>query len=208
MDIAPGPARRCLDVVASGLALAVFGLPLLVLLVAVRATSRGPALFRQVRVGQGGRPFVMFKLRTMRTGITGPDVTASADVRVTRLGAVLRRTSLDELPQLWNVLRGDMTLVGPRPETVALAARYPADCRWVFAHRPGLTGPTQVRMRDALVLPPGAVVDIETYLTVLVPARTAIDATYLRQPSFSATVSVLVETVRHLTGERIPAGAS
>jgi lipopolysaccharide/colanic/teichoic acid biosynthesis glycosyltransferase len=205
---APSPARRCLDVGVAGIALLVLGIPLLLLMAAVRLTSKGPALFCQVRVGQGGRPFVMYKLRSMRTGTSGPDVTAATDNRITPLGAMLRRTSLDELPQLWNVLRGDMTLVGPRPETVGLASRYPDGCRWVFEHRPGLTGPTQVRMRDSLVLPPGTEVDIDTYLQVLVPARTEIDATFLQDPTLSATVTVLGETWRYLTGRRAAAVAS
>ena len=208
MGIPPSPARRCLDIAVSVIALAVLGIPLLILMLAIRLTSRGPALFCQVRVGQGGEPFVIYKLRSMRVDTSGPDVTATTDGRITPLGAVLRHTSLDELPQLWNVLRGDMTLVGPRPETVGLATRYPTDCRWVFDHRPGLTGPTQVRMRDALVLPPGAEVDIDTYLQVLVPLRTEIDASYLQHPTLGATLTVLNETWRYLTGRQGAAVAS
>jgi lipopolysaccharide/colanic/teichoic acid biosynthesis glycosyltransferase len=148
----------------------------------------------------------VYKLRTMRTGLAGPDVTATGDTRITGLGRVLRRTSLDELPQLWNVLRGDMTLVGPRPETLGLAERYPPECRWIFDHRPGLTGPTQVRMRDSSVLPAGAV-DVEHYLKVLVPARTAVDALFLQRPTLGATLSVLADTIRHLSGRQVRAAA-
>jgi lipopolysaccharide/colanic/teichoic acid biosynthesis glycosyltransferase len=202
--VAPSTARRMLDVVVAAFGLLVGGVPLLILMLGVRMTSRGPALFTQVRLGEGARPFVMYKLRTMRAGAHGPDVTAIADARVTRIGQVLRRTSLDELPQLWNVLRGDMTLVGPRPETPGLASRYPQDCQWVFGHRPGLTGPAQVRLRDAQVLAPGAVVDEQTYLCVLVPARTAVDAGYLENPTLTATLGVLVDTVRHLMGRPTP----
>jgi len=205
--IAPGPARRALDLLVTVPTLVVLGPPLLVLMAAIRLTGRGPALFRQQRVGQGGECFEICKLRTMRRGTAGPDVTARDDPRVTRLGAVLRRTSLDELPQLWNVLRGEMTLVGPRPETPALAARYPAGCRWVFAHRPGITGPTQVRLRDTMALPGGAEVDVERYLAELVPARTALDATYLDRPTVSATLRVLAETALHLLGRPVPAPA-
>ena len=145
----PGLARRAIDVAVSAFGLAVAGPILGMLMLAVRLTSSGPALYSQIRVGEGGRPFVIYKLRTMRVRSDGPNVTAADDPRVTRLGRVLRRTSLDELPQLWNVLRGDMTLVGPRPETPDLANRYPADCQWIFQFRPGLTGPAQVRLRDA-----------------------------------------------------------
>lgn len=202
--VGPGLARRALDVVAGLVALAVVGLPLLVLMAAVRLTSPGPALFRQIRLGQGGRPFALAKLRSMRVGQGGPEITAAGDARVTRLGRFLRSTSLDELPQLWHVVRGTMTLVGPRPETPALAAGYPLECRWIFRYRPGLTGPAQVRMRDRDVLPPGALVDTTTYLTRLVPARVALDAQFLAQPTLRNAARVIADTVRHITGRPVP----
>ena len=202
--VPPSRTRRLLDVLVALAGLAVCGLPMLLLLLAVRLGSPGPALFRQVRVGQGGRPFTLYKIRSMRVGGTGPELTAAADPRVTRLGRLLRATSLDELPQLWNVLRGQMTLVGPRPETPALAAGYPRDCRWVFAHRPGLTGPAQVRMRDADVLGPGAVVDTASYLRQIVPARAAIERSFLKRADLRATLGVLLDTVRHLLGRPLP----
>ena len=95
--------------VVAASSLVVVALPLLALALAVRLESSGPAVFRQQRIGQGGRPFTLYKLRTMRVGVSGPDYTTADDRRVTRLGRVLRRTSLDELPQLWHVLRGQMT---------------------------------------------------------------------------------------------------
>ena len=198
--------RRALDVAVSLTALVTLLPILLALAVLVRCTSRGPVLFRQVRVGAGGRPFVMLKFRSMSAGAPGgPQVTTQTDQRITALGQVLRRTSLDELPQLVNVLRGDMTLVGPRPETVDLAARYPEDCRWVLQHAPGLTGPCQIRLRDREVLPPGPVDAEEYYLSVLVPRRVAMDTTFLCRPTITATLAVLLETVGYLAGRR-PAG--
>jgi lipopolysaccharide/colanic/teichoic acid biosynthesis glycosyltransferase len=198
--------RRALDVAVSLTALVTLLPILLALAVLVRCTSRGPVLFRQVRVGAGGRPFVMLKFRSMSAGTPGgPQVTTQTDQRITALGQVLRRTSLDELPQLVNVLRGDMTLVGPRPETVDLAARYPEDCRWVLQHAPGLTGPCQIRLRDREVLPPGPVDAEEYYLSVLVPRRVAMDTTFLGRPTITATLAVLLETVGYLAGRR-PAG--
>jgi lipopolysaccharide/colanic/teichoic acid biosynthesis glycosyltransferase len=202
--VGPGLGRRALDVVAGLLGLAVLGLPLLVLMAAVRLTSPGPALFRQIRLGQGGRPFALAKLRSMSVGASGPEITAAGDARVTRLGRFLRSTSLDELPQLWHVVRGTMTLVGPRPETPALAAGYPPECRWIFRYRPGLTGPAQVRLRDRDVLPPGALVDTTTYLTQLVPARVALDAQFLARPTLRNAAGVIADTVRHLTGRPVP----
>lgn len=202
--IGPGPARRALDIAVGLVGLTLGGLPLLALLLAVRLTSPGPALFRQVRVGQGGRPFTLLKIRSMRVDHAGPEITVAGDPRVTRLGRFLRATSIDELPQLWHVLRGEMTLVGPRPETPALAAGYPTECRWVFAYRPGLTGPAQVRLRDADVLPPGMPVDAGFYLSRVVPARTAIEARFLARPTLRATFQVLADTVRHLLGRPVP----
>ncbi len=146
----------------------------------------------------------MAKLRSMRIGESGPEITAAGDARITRLGRFLRSTSLDELPQLWHVVRGTMTLVGPRPETPALAAGYPPDCQWIFRYRPGLTGPAQVRLRDRDVLPPGGMVDTTTYLTRLVPARVALDAQFLAQPTLRNESGVIADTVRHILGRPVP----
>jgi lipopolysaccharide/colanic/teichoic acid biosynthesis glycosyltransferase len=203
VGVHPGLARRLLDVVGASIGLALAAVPILGLMLAIRMTSPGPALYRQVRLGQGGRPFALFKLRSMRVGTRGPDFTADGDPRVTRLGRVLRSTSVDELPQLWHVLCGRMTLVGPRPETPGLAAGYPAGCRWIFAHRPGLTGPAQIRLRDADVLGHHGQVSVEEYLNRIVPARTAIEAKFLSRPSVPATLRVLVDTVRHLLGRPV-----
>lgn len=114
----------------------------------VKLTSPGPALFRQERVGLHGRPFVLLKLRSMTTGAAGPGFTAGGDLRVTRWGRVLRATKLDELPELWNILVGEMSFVGPRPEV----PRYvdPGDPAWrrVLEARPGLTDPVTLRLRN------------------------------------------------------------
>ena len=186
------PTRRACDLVVSGLALVV-AVPLLaVAALLILLTDGRPVFFQQVRVGEGGEPFRLWKLRSMRTGPAGPGVTAGHDARITRVGAVLRRTSIDELPQLWHVFRGQMTLVGPRPESLDLAARYPAECRSVLRARPGLTGPAQLRYRESSAVPPDPAIDVETwYLTSLVPRRTAADLEYLARPS-------LVETLRYL----------
>ncbi|MEV8516891.1 sugar transferase [Dactylosporangium sp. NPDC051484] len=197
------PARRLLDLLVGGAGLLLTGVPLLILMLAVRLDSRGPALFRQIRLGERERPFVLYKLRSMRTGAPGPDLTTAGDPRITRLGAFLRRTSLDELPQLWHVVRGQMTLVGPRPETPALARQYPPECRWVLQHRPGLTGPAQVRLRDADVLGVAEEGTTQGYLTRIVPARTAIEAAFLAAPTLAATLRVLADTVRHLLGRPV-----
>jgi len=190
--------RRTLDVVGAGMGLALLVPLLATIAVAITLTSPGPFLFRQTRLTGGRREFTILKFRTMRVTQGGPEVTATGDARITTVGDFLRRTHLDELPQLVNVLRGDMTLVGPRPETPALAERYPYECQWVLEHRPGLTGPTQVRPL-ALNSIPEDVVDIEQwYLEHLVPQRVVMDATYLDHPSVAATLRVLIDTARHV----------
>jgi lipopolysaccharide/colanic/teichoic acid biosynthesis glycosyltransferase len=206
-------SRRALDVAAAGGALVVLS-PLLALCAAlVRLETPGPVLFRQTRVGEGGRPFTMLKFRSMRVGVGGPSVTVPGDRRITRTGAFLRATSLDELPQLVNVLRGDMTLVGPRPEVPELAVRYPPECQVVFAFRPGLTGPAQVYHRDDVMFAPSlGSLDKDAleqhYLQCVVPQRVEADLGYLRAPTLRRTVAVLVETVRYLAGQTPAEGPS
>jgi lipopolysaccharide/colanic/teichoic acid biosynthesis glycosyltransferase len=194
----PSTLRRALDVACGLLALVVLSPLLAVLTVLVRATSPGPALFRQQRVGEGGTAFTLYKFRSMQWKSDGPEVTAGADPRVTPLGEWMRRTKLDELPQLLNLVRGDMTLVGPRPETVGLAQRYPSDCRWVLNHRPGITGPVQLSSQE-LAAPPDGVHDPEGYyLAVLVPRRTALDADFLAAPTLARELDLVLRTVRRM----------
>ncbi|MFL5737425.1 MAG: sugar transferase [Actinomycetota bacterium] len=204
VGIAPSAGRRLLDLGVASLALVLLAPVFAAIWIAIRATSRGPAIFRQERVGQGGVLFTLYKFRTMRVGGTGPAVTVRGDPRVTRIGAFLRKTSLDELPQFVNVLRGDMTLVGPRPETPDLASRYPAPSKAVFRYRPGMTGPAQLELRDDRVIPPD-IGDLDGfYLTFVAPQRTAVDLQYLEHPTIRATVRVLMatfaEVVRPLRG--------
>src|SRR3954464_1495825 len=135
--------------VIAGVGLVLLGPLIGALALAVRLTSAGPAFHRARRVGPHGE-FTLHKLRTMRSGssMAGPGVTAAGDARVTSLGRFLRRTKLDELPQLWDVVRGEMALVGPRPEDPRYVDRADALHRVVFAARPGITGPTALEYRD------------------------------------------------------------
>ena len=134
--------KRALDVACSSVGLLVAVLPMGIIAVLIRLRMGSPVLFRQERPGLGGRPFTLIKFRTMRAG-AGDD-----DVRLTRLGRFLRTTSLDELPELWNVLVGDMSLVGPRPLLVEYLPRYSARQARRHEVRPGLTGLAQVEGRN------------------------------------------------------------
>lgn len=195
--ISPSPARRVLDIAVAVTVLALVWPLFLFLATATRLSTGGTAIYRQRRVGQGGIPFTLYKFRTMRATMGGPEVTAPGDDRVTRLGAIMRKTSLDELPQMVNVLFGHMTLVGPRPESVALAERYPEQLRFVFRYRPGVTGPCQVLVRDEKVL--GWAVDVEKfYLTKLLPHRVDKDMDFLKDPTLARTVRWLVITFFYL----------
>lgn len=193
------PARRALDIVIGAILLLVTA-PLLGLAALLVALIDGrPVFFRHERVGEGGRTFALLKLRTMRAE-AGAGITASGDPRITPLGRVLRRLALDELPQLWTVVRGHMTLVGPRPESVDLARRYPPAWRFVLDARPGLTGPTQLRFREDSARPtPGWEVE-EWYLQVLLPKRVVCDLEYLRRPTLVRTVGYLVRTALYVMG--------
>jgi lipopolysaccharide/colanic/teichoic acid biosynthesis glycosyltransferase len=144
--------KRLLDILVSALALGVLGPVMLLIAIAIRRDSPGPALFRQRRAGRGGRAFVMLKFRTMRTDADpyGVSPDSGDDPRLTRLGRWLRETSLDELPQLINVLRGEMSLVGPRPLYERQAERWDDRQRRRLDVRPGLTGYAQVFGRAAL----------------------------------------------------------
>ncbi|MCL6738330.1 sugar transferase [Streptomyces neyagawaensis] len=197
-DVPLAPALRTLDVAVALTLLLLFS-PLLVLLVLLVITTSGrPVLFRQERIGEGGRMFTLYKFRSMRNGCAGPGVTGGSDPRVTRLGQLMRRLSLDELPQLWNVLRGDMTLVGPRPEVPDLARRYPPEHQWVFRHRPGLTGPCQLRSRAYAAQLDGRPDPEGYYLTELVPLRTAMDAEFLAQATVPNVLRFIALTIRYL----------
>jgi lipopolysaccharide/colanic/teichoic acid biosynthesis glycosyltransferase len=201
----PDPLQR-----VAGLILAVMTGPLLIALgLAVRLETRGPVIFRASRMGRGGRPFDCLKLRTMRANRSeaGPGVTTGRDARVTRVGGLLRRFRLDELPQIWNVARGQMRFVGPRPED----PRYvdfdlPLHCE-VFTAPPGIAGLTQLvyadegRLLDDTADPDGY------YRDQILPRKLAIDAAYLRNRSVKLDLWILAQTPRALLGRtiRLPA---
>lgn len=141
--------KRLFDVVVSALALLILGIPMLLLMPVIRADSPGPAIFRQERLGKDGKPFVIYKYRTMQMDAErdGPQWARAHDVRCTKLGRLLRRGHIDELPQLVNVLRGEMSLVGPRPERACFYQEFERYIRG-FSQRlqvtPGITGWAQI----------------------------------------------------------------
>jgi lipopolysaccharide/colanic/teichoic acid biosynthesis glycosyltransferase len=202
---APGPLfrvlKRTLDVLVAGGALVLTGPLILAGAVAVKLTSPGPAFYRARRAGRGGRPFAMFKLRTMRLGSDTPDrkITAAADDRVTPVGRLLRRCKIDELPQLWNVLRGDMSVVGPRPEDWDIVQPHStAEQRRALVVRPGLASPADVRWYPDLTHhdPPPAGVPIQDhYLRRHLPAQVAEALRYVERQGIGTDLQVLGQLV-------------
>ena len=193
--------KRLFDLVLSASLLVLFS-PLLVLVaVAIRLNSKGPVVFRQARSGKDGVPFDIWKFRTMVADADrlGPIITTAGDSRVTRVGALLRRTKLDELPQLVNVLRGEMSFVGPRPEVPKYVALYTPAQRAVLNVRPGITGISQLEMRDEEAQLEG-VKDIEAaYIERLMPAKLRLDLEYVRSHSFVGDLSILLRTAFRLS---------
>ena len=164
---------------------------------AIAVTSGLPVLFRQTRVGRAGKPFRLVKFRSMRRSGDGPSVTAGGDPRVTAVGRVLRRTKLDELPELWNVVRGEMSFVGPRPEVERYVRREDPLWKEVLEARPGLTDPTTLRLRDEEGLLAVVVGDREAYYReTLQPQKLRGYVEYLRRRTWMTDIAVIWDTIR------------
>jgi lipopolysaccharide/colanic/teichoic acid biosynthesis glycosyltransferase len=179
--------KRLFDVVVALFALVLLSPLLLGAALAIVLESGRPVLFRQQRVGLGGRTFEMLKFRSMvpDAAARGPHFTSEGDPRITRVGSFLRRSSIDELPQLFNVLLGDMSLVGPRPDLPVQARDYrPEDWALRCSVRPGLTGLAQATLRSQATP----------------EQRLAADLAYVQRPTFSADLRILLLTLRRLAG--------
>ncbi len=189
-------AKRAFDVIVSGATLAVLSPALAVIAALVkRDDPSGPVLFTQERVGRGGMPFRIHKFRTMRPDSPGLQVTSDGDPRVTRIGAILRKTKLDELPQLWDVFVGRMSLVGPRPEVPKYVGLWPEQHRdLILSVRPGITDPASVRWRNESEELAQAADPEAHYVEVLLPQKAAMYAEYVRTRSFWGDVVVLLKT--------------
>ena len=183
---------RPLEAVLALLGLVVV-MPLLILsVIAIALTSRVPVFFCQKRIGRNGHPFVLYKFRTMRTSNEGVQVTASDDARVTRMGKLLRKTKLDELPELWNVVRGDMSLVGPRPEVPRYVDLENSMWQFVLKVRPGITDPVTLSLRNEERLMTKVKGDRERfYMEVLLPLKLQGYSEYLRRRSSWEDVKIL-----------------
>lgn len=181
--------KRILDIIVAAVALVIFSPVLVVTAIAIAATSPGGALFCQTRIGKGCKPFTIYKFRSMRKDApsVGPHFTSADDPRITKIGRIIRKTSIDELPQLLNVLAGQMSIVGPRPDTPKQESDYAPD-DWKERHRvrPGITGLAQCKLRSAATP----------------EQRTAMDLEYVRTSSLLLDLQIVVWTAQLVLGRR------
>jgi lipopolysaccharide/colanic/teichoic acid biosynthesis glycosyltransferase len=192
--------KRAFDFIAALVGLTLLSPLLLALAAAIKATSRGPVLFRQRRMGRGFREFSIYKFRTMvhNAEQIGGQLTAGRDPRVTRIGAVLRKTKLDELPQLFNVLRGDMSFVGPRPEVPKYVEMFRSDYADLLTVRPGITDFASLKYRHESDLL-GAAEDPErVYIHEVLPDKIALGKDYVQRRSMLLDLWLMMKTVMRI----------
>jgi lipopolysaccharide/colanic/teichoic acid biosynthesis glycosyltransferase len=180
--------------------------PLLVgVAIAIKFLMPGPVFFRQLRIGRHGIPFRIFKFRTMSGAEpkAGPSLTIGADPRITPLGHFLRESKIDELPQLFNVLAGEMSLVGPRPEVPKYVDTWTAEQKEVvLSVRPGLTGPASVKFHDQTTLLAHYADPEKAYIEVILPEKLKLCMDYVRTGTVMTDVSLIVRTILTLIGLR------
>ncbi|MFT3859605.1 MAG: sugar transferase [Aquabacterium sp.] len=196
-------SKRLFDLLLSALGLLMLCPVLLLIALAIKLDSPGPVFFRQERVGRFGRPFRIHKFRTMRHAPqgTGLQITVGADSRITRTGHFLRASKLDELPQLIDVLLGDMSLVGPRPEVPRYVAHYPAAMREkVLSVRPGITDIASIEYRDESAVLARAADPEQAYIHEVMPHKLALAASYVDQASVWMDIKLICRTIMAIVG--------
>jgi len=193
-----GFIRRSIDLSVATMAGAMLAPLMLVIAVALMLESGWPFLFVQTRVGASGRPFRMYKFRkfAVRCSPGGVPLTVAGDSRMTVIGKLLATTKFDELPQLWNVLKGDMSIVGPRPESLAFADCFLGGFEALLQYRPGLLGPTQALFRHEAHLYPHNLDPVLFYREILFPAKARIDLAYYPERSIASDIVWMFRSLR------------
>ena len=186
--------KRAFDIVCAALGLLVLSPVLLLCALLVGLTSPGGVLFRQERIGRNGVPFTIYKFRSMRKDNAGLKISTSSDSRITPVGRVLRKTKLDELPQLWNVLKGDMSFVGPRPEVREYTDLYTDEQRQVLLLRPGITGLASIRFRNENDLLTASDDPNRTYIEQIMPKKIELDLEYIPHASVFYDIKLIIQT--------------
>jgi lipopolysaccharide/colanic/teichoic acid biosynthesis glycosyltransferase len=202
--------KRCCDLVAASSLLAFLFLPMIIIAIGVKLTSRGPVFFRQRRPGKNGREFSILKFRTMidKREDQGPAVTRAADPRITRFGGFIRKWKLDEFPQLFNVLRGEMSLVGPRPHPTRLWREpgIPEDTKCVLRLRPGITSEVTVNFRneEELLRRFSAEEVEEVYVKTIMPLKLQMEIDYSQRATFASDALIILKTAWRLFNRKEP----
>lgn len=192
--------KRILDIAVSLIGL-FFILPLLVLVaIMIKLDSPGPVFFRQERVGRGFRPFLIYKFRTMTedSARRGPSITFGRDPRITRVGWFLRKSKIDELPQLFNVLKGDMTFVGPRPEVPRYVELFKHDYEEILTIRPGITDLASLKYRNEAALLGNVDNPEQEYLTRVLPDKISLGKEYIKRSSITFDLKLISKTLLNL----------
>lgn len=189
--------KRFIDITISLLALILLAPVFLILAVLIKSTSRGPVFYKGRRVGRGGEIFLMRKFRSMVVNADqiGTDLTPHGDPRVTEVGRFLRRTKVDEIPQIIDILRGKMSLVGPRPESPLYARYYDERQKHVLSVRPGMVGPAQIKYRHEELMLKDREDPDAYYIRELMPRKLEIDLDYVENMSFLLDVGILFKSL-------------
>ena len=187
--------KRWIDFFFAGICLIVFSPLFLACYIAIKRDHDGPVIFKQERIGRFGRPFTIYKFRSMTVGHGGSSVSVAGESRITPLGAKLRRYKLDELPELWNVLIGDMSFVGPRPDVPGYADLLEGEERLILKLRPGITGPASLKYRNEEEIL-AQVDDPQKYNDeVIYPDKVKINLDYYHHHSLMGDIKLIIETV-------------
>ena len=197
MNIFNRTIKRLFDILASGIGIIILSPVLLIIALRIKTGSDGPVFFKQVRVGKDGKEFEILKFRTMVVDAEkmGRQITVGADNRITKVGGFLRKYKLDELPQLFNVFKGDMSLVGPRPEVPRYVKLYTEEQRKVLSVKPGITDLASIRYRDENELLGKAENPDEFYINTIMPDKLALNMEYIKKSNVFYDIYIIIETI-------------
>lgn len=197
MNIFNRTIKRLFDILASGIGIIILSPVLLIIALRIKTGSDGPIFFKQVRVGKDGKEFEILKFRTMVVDAEkmGRQITVGADNRITKVGGFLRKYKLDELPQLFNVFKGDMSLVGPRPEVPRYVKLYTEEQRKVLNVKPGITDLASIRYRDENELLGKAENPDEFYINTIMPDKLALNLEYINKSNVFYDIYIIIETI-------------
>lgn len=190
--------KRFFDIIASLCGLVLLAPLFMVVGILIKLDAPGPVFFRQKRIGKNGMPFEILKFRTMISDSSGPRVTVSGDSRVTAIGQLIRKTKIDELPQLINVLKCDMSLVGPRPEVADFVEKYSPEEKKVLAVRPGITDYASLSYFDEEKVLKDSQNVLETYEKVIMPHKLKLNLEYISRQSLLLDICLILKTIQRI----------